>query len=43
MVIQEEQVHNHTDQEEQKNVQTVPREERMTDPLNEERNTPVPK
>jgi hypothetical protein len=42
MVIQEEQVHNHTNQEEQIDVQTVQREEQMTNPLNEERNTPVP-
>jgi hypothetical protein len=41
MVIQEEQVHNHTNQEEQIDVQIVQREEKMTNPLNEERNTPV--
>jgi hypothetical protein len=35
-------VRNHTNQEEQIDVQTVQREEQMTDPLNEERNTPVP-
>jgi hypothetical protein len=38
MVIQEEHVHNHTNQEEQIDVQTVQIEEQMTDPLN----TPVP-
>jgi hypothetical protein len=41
MVIQEEQVHNHTNQEEQIDVQIIQREEQMTNPLNEERNTPV--
>jgi hypothetical protein len=41
MVIQEEQVHNHINLEEQIDVQTVQREEQMTNPLNEERNTPV--
>jgi hypothetical protein len=33
MVIQEEQVHNHTNQEEQIDVQMVQREEQMIDPL----------
>jgi hypothetical protein len=41
MVIKEEQVHNHTNQEEQIDVQIVQREEHMTNPLNKERNTPV--
>ena len=42
MVIQEEHMHNHTNQEEQIGAQMVQREEQMTDPMNEERNTPVP-
>jgi hypothetical protein len=42
MVIQEEQVHNHTNQEEQIDIQMIQREEQMIDPLNEKRNTPVP-
>jgi hypothetical protein len=35
-------VHNHTNQEEKIDVQTVQREEKMIDPLNEERITLVP-
>ena len=42
MVIQEEQLHDHTNQDKQIDVQIVQREEQMTNPLNEERNTPVP-
>jgi hypothetical protein len=42
MVIQEEHVHNHTNEEEQIGAQTVQREEKMTEPMNEERNTLVP-
>jgi hypothetical protein len=42
VVIQEEQVDNHTNQEEEQiDIQIVQREEQMTNPLNEERNTPV--
>jgi len=41
VVIQEEQVDNHRNQEEQKDIQTVQREEKMTNPLNEQRDTPI--
>jgi hypothetical protein len=41
MVIQEEQEHNYTNQEEQIYVQTIKREEQMNNPLNEEINTLV--
>jgi hypothetical protein len=43
MVIQEEHMYNYTNQEEQIGSQMVQREEQMTNLMNEERNTLVPK